>query len=175
MGQRSPSIPEPGLVLSEASHNLLRDWASYKPGPFTHCLSPWSHVLVVYFRITTAGNWLFLFLKLSDICSSFSLNSSSLSLSLFLIPYLLCFSVLSWNIDCRNPNCPKPIQAILSTLLQDEAWSKKKHHYLRFKWFPKLPFKVWVFCDLCPRKLTTDLNESSLSTHTTAATDQGIL
>lgn len=58
-------------------------------------VSPWSRVLVLYFIITTAGNWLFLFLKLLDICSSFNVNIS-LSLSpLFLIPHLFCFSVLS--------------------------------------------------------------------------------
>lgn len=100
---------------------LITCWPGDKPGPSIPCRSL-GCVLVVYFIITAAGNGLFLFLKLLDICSSFNVNNSSLSLSFNPMPILL-FSSLLKILTVKNPDWPKPLQAILSPLLQDEAQS----------------------------------------------------
>lgn len=41
--------------------------------------------------------------------------------------------------------------------------------------FLKLPFKTWVFYDLCPRKITSDLNEIDLGMQITPLSQEGIL
>lgn len=39
----------------------------------------------------------------------------------------------------------------------------------------KLPFKTWVFYDLCPRKITSDLNDIYLGMQITALTGDFII